>query len=229
MVLKPGPRTVAPAMKTGAEDRLRERAVGMLDARHEQARATIARKAEILEQIATARQQAEAHRGTGFGHGQGTQRKFGERQSDPADRASDLENTLTAAERFVQGAQEHERLTEQRYTPRQFSDARAAAQRELDTPSERRDYEQLAYRLPGGRDAYQAASGQEKALMRERIDRQIADDQAAVDSAQHAADLVHTQRPVVPRQPRPRRPRAYRRYEFHGARQHMPPVRRERR
>src|SRR5207302_3914511 len=121
------------------------------------------------------------------------------------------ENTLAAAERFVNGVQEHERLTGQRYTPRQLSDARAAAQRELDTPPDRRDYEQLAYRLPAGRDGYRAASGEEKALMRERIDRQIAADQAAVDSAQHAADRVQTQRPVVPRQPRPRRPRSYRR------------------
>jgi TrbL/VirB6 plasmid conjugal transfer protein len=213
----------------GAEDRLTERAVAMLDARHEQARATIARKAELLEQIATARRQAETHRATSSTHGQAAQAKTGKRQSVASDRASELENTLTAAERFVQGAQEHERLTGQRYTPRQLSDARAAVNRELDTPPERRDYEQLAYRLPGGRDAYQAASRHEKALMRERIDRQIADDQAAVDSAQHAADRVQTNRPVMPRQPRPRRPRAYRRYEFHGARQHMPAQRPERR
>jgi hypothetical protein len=212
-----------------AEDRLTDRAIGTLDARHEQARATIARKPEILEQITTARRQADAHRASRPAEGQGGDGKTREQQRGAPDRASELENTLAAAERFVHGAQEHERLTGQRYAPRQIADARHAVQCELDTPADRRDYEQLAYRLPGGRDAYQAATGQEKALMRERIDRQLAADQAAVRTAQHAADLVQTQKPVVPRQPRPRRPRAYRRYEFHGARQHMPAQRPERR
>lgn len=183
----------------------------MLDARHGEARAIVARKPQILEQIAAARQQAERNGGVA-----------GEPEHAGAGRARELENTLAGAERFVHGAQEHERLTGQRYTPSQISDAREAVEHELVTPADQRDYQQLAYRLPGGRDAYRAASGEQKAQMRERIDRQIGGDQAAIRTAKHAADVAQTQRPVPPRQPRPRRQRSYRRYEFHGARQHVP-------
>jgi hypothetical protein len=194
-----------------AERRLTERASSMLDARYADARATVARKPQILEQIATAQRQQQRNGGPA-----------GEQDDAASGRASELESMLAAAERFVQGAQEHERLTGQRYTPRQLADARAAVEHELSAPVDQRDYQRLAYRLPGGRDAYRSAGGEQQAQMRERIDRQIAGDQAAIRTAEHAADVAQTQRPVPPRQPRPRRPRAYRRYEFHGARQHMP-------
>jgi hypothetical protein len=206
-----------------AEQRLTERARSMLDAHYTDARAIVARKPQILQEIATARQQTQRARGARPANGQA------DKHDHLSGGVNELENTLASAERFVHGAQEHERLTGQRYTPRQISDARAGVEHELRAPADQRDYEQLAYRLPDGRDAYRAASGEQQAQMRQRIDRQIGADQAAVRTAKHAADVAQTQRPVPPRQPRPRRPRSYRRYEFHGARQHMPSPPSERR
>jgi TrbL/VirB6 plasmid conjugal transfer protein len=206
-----------------AEQRLTERATGLLDARHQQARQIVARKPQILEQLAKAKADAQRDRDKRLAHGQGPDSKLGQQERGALQRASELENELTSAEQFVEGAREHKRVTGQRYTPRQLADARAAVDRELATPPDERDYEQLAYRLPGGRDAYKSATEPEKRRMREQIDRQIVQDRTRVRSAQHAADLVQAHRPVTPRQPRPRRPRPYRRYEFHGSRQHMRP------
>jgi hypothetical protein len=208
-----------------AERRLTGRATGLLDARYQQARQTIARKPQILEQIAKARADAQRHRDDRLADGQGP---AGQQERAAIERASELETQLASAERFVEGAREHKRVTGQRYAPRQVADARAAVDRELATPPDERDYEQLAYRLPGGRAAYKSATESEKRRMREGIDEQIAQDRAEVRSAQHAADLLRAHRPVMPRQPRPRRPRPYRRNEFHGSRQHMPAHARER-
>jgi hypothetical protein len=207
-----------------AEQRLTGRATGMLDARYQQARQTIARKPQILEQIAKAKADAQRQRDERLANGQGP---AGRQERAAIERASELENELTSAARFVEGSREHERMTGQRYTPRQVADARAAVDRELATPPDERDYEQLAYRVPGGRDAYKSATEPEKRRMREQIDEQIVQDRTHVRSAEHAADVVQAHRPVTPRQPRPRRPRPYRRYEFHGSRQHMPPQPRE--
>jgi hypothetical protein len=210
------------------EQRLTERATALLDARHQQARQTIARKPQILEQTAEAEADARRYRDERLAHGQGPDGKLGLRERGALQRASELENELTSAEQFVEGAREHKRVTGQRYTPRQLADARAAVDRELATPPDERDYEQLAYRLPGGRDAYNSATESEKWRMREGIDEQIVQDREAIRTAQHADDLLRAHRPGMPRQPRPRRPRPYRPYEFHGSRQHMPPHPRER-
>jgi hypothetical protein len=201
-----------------ADGRLTDRARSMLDARYADAQAIVARKPQIQKEIARDRRHAQRN-----GRPADGEKHAGGR------RASELENTLASAERFVHGAQEHERLTGQRYTPRQISDARAAVEHELSAPADQRDYQQLAYRLLEGRDAYRAANSEQQRQMRERIDRQIAEDQVAIRTAKHAGDVAQTQRPVAPRQPRPRRRRPYRRYEFHGAREHMLPPRPERR
>jgi hypothetical protein len=211
-----------------AQERLTERATGLLDARYEQAREMIARKPQILGQIARARADAERHPNDRAANGHGPASKTGQHERGALERANELENELTSAERFVEGAREHERMTGQRHTPRQIADARAAVERELATPPDERDYEQLAYRLPGGRDAYRTASEVGQRAMRERIDQQILQDRDQIRSAQHASDLLQAHRPVTPRPPRPRRPRPYRRHEFHGSRQHMPPQPRER-
>jgi hypothetical protein len=208
-----------------AERRLTGRATGLLDARYQQARQTIAHKAQILEEIAKAKADAQRYRDEPLADGQGP---AGRQERAAIERASELQNELTSAERFVEGAREHKRVTGQHYTPRQVANARAAVDRELATPPDERDYEQLAYRLPGGRDAYNSATESEKRRMREGIDEQIVQDRDAIRTAQHADDLLRAHRPVMPRQPRPRRPRPYRRYEFHGSRQHMPPHPRER-
>lgn len=216
------------ASEEHADGRLSERATGLLDARYHEARQTLARKPQILDQIAHARADGQRHGDDRLADGQGPASKLGQQERGALERASELENELTSAERFMDGAREHERVTGQRYTPRQIADARAAVGRELATPPDERDYEQLAYRLAGGRDAYQAAPEPERRLMREQIDQQIVEDRDAIRAAQHATDLLQAHRPVTPRQPRPRRPRPYRRYEFHGSRQHMPPQPRER-
>jgi hypothetical protein len=194
-----------------SEQRLTERARSMLDARYADAQAIVAHRPQILREIASGRR-----------HAQRNGRPVDSEEHARGGRASELENTLASAERFVQGAREHERLTGQRYTPRQISDARAAVEHELGAPPDQRDYQQLAYRLPEGRDAYRTAGNEQQAQMRELIDQEIAEDQVAIRTAEHAGDVAQTQRPVPPRQPRPRRRRPYRRYEFHGAREHMP-------
>jgi hypothetical protein len=211
-----------------AQERLTERATGLLDARYDDARATIARKPQILDQIKRARADGQRQADGPVADGHRPAGRTGQPKRGGLERASELENELTSAERFVEGAREHERITGQRYTPRQIADARAAVEREFATPPDERDYEQLAYRLPGGRDAYRTASEPEKRGMREQVDQHILHDRDQLRSAQHASDLLQAHRPVTPRPPRPRRPRPYRRHEFHGSRQHMPPQPRER-
>jgi hypothetical protein len=205
-----------------AQERLTERATGLLDARYDGARATIARKPQILKQIERGRADGQRHADAGLAGRHGPARKTGQPRHAPMERANELENELTSAERFVEGAREHERTTGQRYTPRQIADARAAVERELTTPPDERDYDQLAYRLPVGRDGYRTASDPEQRAMRERIDEQILQDRDQVRAAQHDTDVLQSHRPLVPRPPRPRRPRPYRRHAFHGSRQHMP-------
>ena len=130
----------------------------MLDARYQQARQTIARKPQILEQIASARRHAQRHRDDRCAHGQGPAGKLGEQERGAASARASSRTRSPRRSGSCRARSEHERLTGQRYTPRQIADARAAVERELATPPDERDYEQLAYRLPGGRDAYQAAS-----------------------------------------------------------------------
>jgi hypothetical protein len=211
-----------------AEERLSERATGLLDARHQQARQTLDRKPQILEQIERERAGARRHRDDRLAQGQGPASKIGEQERAATERASEFEDQLESAERFVKGAREHERLAGQRYTPRQIADARVAVERELGTPPDERDYEQLAYRLPGGRDAYKAATDPEKRQMRDQIDQQIGRDRDYVRTVQNATDELREHPPAMPPRPSPRRPRSYRRHEFHGSRQHMPPHPRER-
>jgi hypothetical protein len=219
------------ARRDHADQRLDDRARAMLDARYQQAQGTIACKPQILQQIAAQRgsaRQGQAARIADSGTPPIAEHQQPQPQRQASDHAIELEATLASAEAFVHGVRESERITGQRFTPRQVADARHAVQDELRTPADQRDYEQLAYRLPGGRSAYQHATPDQQALLRERIDRQIDEDRAAVRSAHHATDLAQAHRPIAPRRPLPRRPRPYRRHEFQGAREHLlnPPARR---
>lgn len=198
-----------------AQTRLGERARQLLDARYQQAQDTIAAGRASAGQNGSAPSNRRA-RPLGGANGSSIPR------SQPASMV-DPPGELVAAREFVGAADEHQRLTGQRYTPRQLADAQAAVEQELRTPLDQRDYQQLAYRLPAGRTGYATATEQERQVMRQRIDEQTSQDRELVRTAEHAGDLAATHKPVAPRPPRPRRPRPYQRHEFHGARQHMPP------
>jgi hypothetical protein len=209
------------ALGLDSDHQLQRRSVAMLDARHQHARDTLARRPEILERIAAARSDAEQLRTHRLA--QGRDLPVGERERAAFERVTALEGGLISAERFLHGAQEHERLTGQRYTPRQLSESRAALEQELGSHSKHRDYEQLAYRLDGGRDAYREAGAEEKRLMREQIDRQIDEDRRALERTRRMPSRLKPQGPMMPPRPKRRRPHPYRQYgEFPGSRQHMP-------
>jgi len=162
------------------DQRLNRRATALLDSRYQQAQDTLARKPQILEQITRAKADAKRHQETSHAHGRASASRSGDEEHGAGQRAGLLEDELTAAEQFVKGAREHERQTGQRYTPRQLADALAAVDRELATPADERDHEQLAYRIPEGRHGYRTATEPDKRRMREPrvsqfIDRRLLD------------------------------------------------------
>jgi hypothetical protein len=212
------------ALSQNAEHQLGQRSEAMLDAHYDRARETLARRPELTQKIAAAR--ADADRLRDFRLSQGGDLPVRDDERAARHRATELEGELGSAERFVQGAQEHERLTGQRYTPRQQQDARHALELELGTHPEHRDYEQLAYRLDGGRDAWRQAGGPEREQLRAQIDRQIDEDRVALASARQMPARPEPTRPQpLPPPPRRREPHRHRRYgEFLGSRQHLPPI-----
>src|SRR5206468_1967671 len=114
-----------------ADHQLDRRAQAMLDARYDQARETLARKPQILEKMSAAQVDADSRRARRLEQGAGHEPD--DRELAAYERAASLEGELRSSERFVHGAQEHERLTGQRYTPRQLQEARSALELELGT------------------------------------------------------------------------------------------------
>jgi hypothetical protein len=214
------------ALGQNAELQLIGRARSMLDGHYDRARETLTRRPELAEQAAVARTQADQLRArrlaAGGAHGAGAQ------ELAARSRAAALEGELQSAERFVHGTNEHELLTGQRYTPRQLHDARHGVEQELGTHPEHRDYEQLAYRLDGGRDTWRRAGEPERQQLRGEIDRQIDADRAALATARRTPLQLPPPRPATPPPPR-REAHRYRRHgEFVGSRRHMPPSPRRR-
>jgi hypothetical protein len=214
-----------------ADHQLYRRAHAMLDARYARARETLAQRPQILEKISAAQLDADTRRARRLEQGAGAAPD--DRELAARDRAVSLEGELRSSERFVHGAQEHERLTGQRYTPRQLQEARFALEQELGTHPEHRDYEQLAYRLEGGREAWQQAREPEREQMRAQIDRQIDEDRGARAVAGRMPARVEPRPPAAPPAPRRREAHRYRRHgqfrgpgprEFLGSRQHLPPI-----
>lgn len=207
-----------------AEHRLDERARAMLDAHYQAAQDTLTEAPEIETLAAMAR--AEGERLRTYRLAQDERHPLGAEEREAFTRATELDGTLLAARRFLADAQEHERQTGQRYTTQQRRDARAALEHELGSHPDQRDYRQLAYRLGGdGRRRWDQASEPERALMRERIDKQFEQDREANAAAKQAPRQLEPPKPVMPPAPKRRRPHRYRRYgEPLGARHHMPPL-----
>jgi hypothetical protein len=192
----------------------------MLDAHYDGAQQTLAQRPEILEQITAARADADRLRTERLARGANL--PIGEQERESAERATGLEGALTSAQRFVHGAQEQERLTGQRYTPRQLTDARQAVHDELGTHPSDRDYEQLSYRVDGGRAAWREAGGGQRELLRAQIDGQIDADRRELATVRRAR--IEPPQPLALPRPHRRRRHPYRRYgEFLGAREHLPP------
>jgi hypothetical protein len=205
-----------------ADHQLERRSLAMLDAHYERARETLGRRPELAERAQLARSEGDRLQAQRLR--QGDSAPAGADELAAFSRASETEGELHAAERFVHGAQEHERLTGQRYTPRQVQDARHALEQELGTHAEHRDYEQLSYRLDGGREAWKQAEEPERERLRGEIDQQIEQDRGALANARQTPPRLEPPKPVPAPAPRRREPHRHRRYgEFIGARQHLPP------
>jgi hypothetical protein len=215
------------ALGQNAEQELTGRARLMLDAHYDRARETLTRRPELTEQVAVARAEADRLRAKRLAH-QGA-RPAGTQELAALGRAAAFEGELLSAERFTHEVHEHERLTGQRYTPRQLQDARHGLEQELGTHPEQRDYEQLAYRLDGGRDTWRRASEPERRELRGEIDRQIDADRIVLATARRTPAPLPPPRPSGPPPPARRQPHGSRRHgEFVGSRRHMPPAPRRR-
>jgi hypothetical protein len=209
------------AIGENVEHQLDHRSVAMLDARYDRARATLGRRPELAARIQAARGEGDQLRALRLG--QDEKAPASARELAVYGRASELEGELLVAERFVHGAQQHERLTGQRYTPQQLQEARHALEHELDTHPEHRDYEQLAYRVDGGRQAWKQADEPERERLRGKIDQQIEQDRGALVNARQTPPQLEPPR-AEPAPPPRRRDAHHHRYgEFLGARQHLPP------
>jgi hypothetical protein len=210
------------ALGQNAEQQLTGRARSMLDAHYERARETLTRRPELTEQVAVARAEADQLRTKRLAHGGAP--SAGAQELAARGRAAAFEGELLSAERFMHEVHEHERLTGQRYTPRQLQDARHGLEQELGTHPEHRDYEQLAYRLDGGRDTWRRASEPERQQLRGEIDRQIDADRTVLATARRTPAQLPPPRPTAPPPPRRHPPHRHgRRGEFVGSRRHMPP------